>query len=104
MFPFISVDGAKVERENSHVLICGSRDCGKTSLVLRFLERDEQPKPTVALEYTYGRRSKGVVCSCVLKRHSTNTNASSDEGKGSLLGVRRWCDVTESAQSAAKSL
>ena len=32
---------------------------GKTSIILRFLDRDEPPKPTVALEYTFGRRAKG---------------------------------------------
>ena len=32
---------------------------GKTSMILRFLERDEPSKPTLSLEYTFGRRSKG---------------------------------------------
>ncbi|XP_043931007.1 cytoplasmic dynein 2 light intermediate chain 1 isoform X2 [Protopterus annectens] len=32
---------------------------GKTTLILRFLDRDEAPKPTLALEYTFGRRAKG---------------------------------------------
>ena len=68
------MEAPKAEHENSHVLICGSRDCGKTSLVLRFLERDEQPKPTVALEYTYGRRSKGVVFSQSLRLKSSQVH------------------------------
>lgn len=33
---------------------------GKTSIILRFLEREESAKPTTALEYTYGRRSQGA--------------------------------------------
>jgi dynein light intermediate chain 2 len=33
---------------------------GKTSMILRFLEREETPKPTTALDYTYGRRSRGA--------------------------------------------
>uniref|UniRef100_A0A5G2QUG0 Cytoplasmic dynein 2 light intermediate chain 1 n=1 Tax=Sus scrofa TaxID=9823 RepID=A0A5G2QUG0_PIG len=32
---------------------------GKTTIILRCLDRDEPPKPTLALEYTYGRRAKG---------------------------------------------
>ncbi|GAB5569575.1 cytoplasmic dynein 2 light intermediate chain 1 isoform X1 [Prionailurus iriomotensis] len=32
---------------------------GKTTIILRCLDRDEPPKPTLALEYTYGRRTKG---------------------------------------------
>lgn len=45
--------------ENSAVFLLGSKNSGKTSVILRFLDRDEAPKPTVALEYTYGRRAKG---------------------------------------------
>ncbi|XP_028983267.1 cytoplasmic dynein 2 light intermediate chain 1 isoform X2 [Betta splendens] len=32
---------------------------GKTSILLRCLERDEPSKPTLALEYTFGRRARG---------------------------------------------
>ena len=37
---------------------------GKTSMILRFQDRDEAPKPTTALEYTFARRAKGhnLVC------------------------------------------
>ncbi|XP_041352795.1 cytoplasmic dynein 2 light intermediate chain 1-like isoform X2 [Gigantopelta aegis] len=45
--------------EDSAVFIVGSKNSGKTSMILRFLDRDEAPKPTVALEYTFGRRAKG---------------------------------------------
>nr|WAW84856.1 cytoplasmic dynein 2 light intermediate chain [Halisarca dujardinii] len=41
------------------LLFLGNSNAGKTSLVLKFLERDETPKPTMGLEYTFGRRSKG---------------------------------------------
>ncbi|XP_050406960.2 cytoplasmic dynein 2 light intermediate chain 1 [Patella vulgata] len=53
------------EKEEAHntdesaVFLCGSKNAGKTSIILRFLDRDEAPKPTVALEYTFGRRAKG---------------------------------------------
>ena len=33
---------------------------GKSTIMLRFLDRDEQPKPTTALEYTFGRRARGT--------------------------------------------
>lgn len=45
--------------EESAVFLIGSKNSGKTSIILRFLDRDEPPKPTVALEYTFGRRAKG---------------------------------------------
>ncbi|MBN3320266.1 DC2L1 protein, partial [Atractosteus spatula] len=37
----------------------GSKAGGKTTIILRCLDRDEPPKPTLALEYTFGRRSRG---------------------------------------------
>ena len=33
---------------------------GKSTIVLRFLDRDEPPKPTTALEYSFGRRARGT--------------------------------------------
>ncbi|XP_046575700.1 cytoplasmic dynein 2 light intermediate chain 1-like isoform X1 [Haliotis rubra] len=45
--------------EDSAIFITGSKNSGKTSIILRYLDRDEPPKPTVALEYTFGRRAKG---------------------------------------------
>ncbi|XP_028676474.1 cytoplasmic dynein 2 light intermediate chain 1 [Erpetoichthys calabaricus] len=41
------------------VFFMGSKGGGKTTLILRFLERDELPKSTLALEYTFGRRARG---------------------------------------------
>ncbi|XP_072165799.1 cytoplasmic dynein 2 light intermediate chain 1-like [Diadema setosum] len=43
----------------NHILFIGSKNAGKTSIILRFLEKDETPKPTIALEYTFGRRARG---------------------------------------------
>nr|XP_040034664.1 cytoplasmic dynein 2 light intermediate chain 1 isoform X2 [Gasterosteus aculeatus aculeatus] len=37
----------------------GSKSGGKTSILLRCLDRDEPSKPTLALEYTFGRRARG---------------------------------------------
>lgn len=45
--------------EDSAIFLVGSKNSGKTSIILRFLDRDEAPKPTVALEYTFGRRARG---------------------------------------------
>lgn len=45
--------------EDNTVFVVGGKNSGKTSIILRFLDRNEAPKPTVALEYTYGRRAKG---------------------------------------------
>ncbi|XP_061601135.1 cytoplasmic dynein 2 light intermediate chain 1 [Cololabis saira] len=41
------------------VVLTGSKAGGKTSILLRCLDRDEPPKPTLALEYTFGRRARG---------------------------------------------
>ncbi|KAL4237941.1 Cytoplasmic dynein 2 light intermediate chain 1 [Mactra antiquata] len=51
-------DEGKSAVENS-LFLMGSKNAGKTSVLMRFLDRPEAPKPTVALEYTYGRRAKG---------------------------------------------
>lgn len=37
----------------------GSKAGGKTSILLKCLDRDEASKPTLALEYTFGRRARG---------------------------------------------
>nr|XP_033792736.1 cytoplasmic dynein 2 light intermediate chain 1 isoform X1 [Geotrypetes seraphini] len=41
------------------VFFIGNKNGGKTTIILRCLDRDEPPKPTLALEYTFGRRAKG---------------------------------------------
>ena len=33
---------------------------GKSTIVLRCLDRDEPPKPTTALEYIFGRRARST--------------------------------------------
>ena len=35
----------------------GSKMSGKTTLIHRFLEREEAAKPTLAMEYTFGRKT-----------------------------------------------
>lgn len=51
-------DGGESVCERS-VFLMGSKSGGKTSILLRCLERDEPPKPTLALEYTFARRARG---------------------------------------------
>ncbi|ESN93853.1 hypothetical protein HELRODRAFT_193897 [Helobdella robusta] len=48
----------KNEHEKS-VVFLGGKSSGKTSIILRFLERpDDQAKPTVGVEYVYARMNK----------------------------------------------
>ncbi|KND01166.1 uncharacterized protein SPPG_04256 [Spizellomyces punctatus DAOM BR117] len=44
----------------STLFFVGNKNAGKSSLILRFLDREEPPAPTVGLEYTFGRRTRGV--------------------------------------------
>nr|KAJ3422923.1 Cytoplasmic dynein 2 light intermediate chain 1 [Polyrhizophydium stewartii] len=53
-------EGTSVVVHGTTLFVVGSKSAGKTSLILRFLDRDETPSPTVALEYTFGRRTRGV--------------------------------------------
>lgn len=50
-------DGVEIGEKS--VFFIGSKNGGKTTIILRCLDRDEPPKPTLALEYTYGRKAKG---------------------------------------------
>lgn len=52
-------EGDGVEIGEKSVFFIGSKNGGKTTIILRCLDREEPPKPTLALEYTYGRRAKG---------------------------------------------
>ncbi|VDM99238.1 unnamed protein product [Thelazia callipaeda] len=54
--------GDDLPARDAHLIICGSKNCGKSSMVMNFLNRnDEDCRPTIALEYTYGRRNRGKV-------------------------------------------
>ncbi|XP_031617201.1 cytoplasmic dynein 2 light intermediate chain 1 isoform X2 [Contarinia nasturtii] len=41
------------------IFVLGSKGVGKTSIINNFLDRSETIKPTLALEYSFGRRSGG---------------------------------------------
>ncbi|KAK9303328.1 hypothetical protein QLX08_004927 [Tetragonisca angustula] len=43
-------------RERS-IIIVGSKRVGKTTMIHRFLEKDETPKPTIAIDYSFGRKA-----------------------------------------------
>ncbi|XP_067421166.1 cytoplasmic dynein 2 light intermediate chain 1 isoform X2 [Emydura macquarii macquarii] len=51
--------GDGVEFWEKSLFFMGNKNGGKTTIILRCLDRDEVPKPTLALEYTFGRRAKG---------------------------------------------
>ncbi|KAL7754452.1 cell division control protein [Sorochytrium milnesiophthora] len=44
----------------SVMLVAGASGGGKSTLVHRFLERNDAPQASIGLEYTFGRRTKGV--------------------------------------------
>ncbi|XP_049808098.1 cytoplasmic dynein 2 light intermediate chain 1 isoform X2 [Schistocerca nitens] len=48
---------AATESKECSLLFMGNKGVGKTSLIYRFLDRNETAKPTLALEYAYGRKS-----------------------------------------------
>lgn len=50
------VDNDRTPREAT-VLLVGTRGAGKTTLLQKFLDREETTKHTLALEYTYGRKT-----------------------------------------------
>ncbi|KAK6061352.1 hypothetical protein COOONC_00980 [Cooperia oncophora] len=53
-------NGNEAHTENStHIIICGSSQSGKTAMVNKFLDRNEEAKETIALEYIYARRTRG---------------------------------------------
>lgn len=49
-------DSQSSSQERS-LLILGSRGVGKTTLIHRFLDSQDSAKPTLALEYTFGRKT-----------------------------------------------
>ncbi|WKY09323.1 hypothetical protein Q1695_002018 [Nippostrongylus brasiliensis] len=51
-------DGRTV-KSSTHIVICGNAQSGKSVLVNKFLDRNEEPKETIALEYIYARRTRG---------------------------------------------
>eukprot|EP00116_Pleurobrachia_bachei_P005124 sb/3465386/ len=57
IFPGVVVENQNKSSERT-IFVVGAKSSGKTGIILRFLDRDEQPKATTALEYTFGRRSR----------------------------------------------
>uniref|UniRef100_A0A2S2R9V5 Cytoplasmic dynein 2 light intermediate chain 1 n=1 Tax=Sipha flava TaxID=143950 RepID=A0A2S2R9V5_9HEMI len=39
------------------LLVIGNKNCGKSTLIHKFFDKSEKPKPTLALEYSFARRS-----------------------------------------------
>ena len=67
LFFLLPIEQSKEKRENvltdqkssdeRTLIILGSRSVGKTTLIHRFLDSQDSPKPTLALEYTFGRKT-----------------------------------------------
>eukprot|EP01065_Artemidia_motanka_P029921 TRINITY_DN3597_c0_g3_i1.p1 TRINITY_DN3597_c0_g3~~TRINITY_DN3597_c0_g3_i1.p1 ORF type:complete len:413 (+),score=125.59 TRINITY_DN3597_c0_g3_i1:89-1240(+) len=49
------------ETQEINVLVIGSKGSGKSTLIQRFIKRDDSsaPRPTTALEYSHGRKEEG---------------------------------------------
>ncbi|KAK4469259.1 hypothetical protein MN116_006576 [Schistosoma mekongi] len=54
---FNSIGACK--RAETTIIFAGNKGSGKSTIINRFLERNESPKPTLALDYTYGRKGIG---------------------------------------------
>ncbi|XP_023287859.1 cytoplasmic dynein 2 light intermediate chain 1 [Orussus abietinus] len=39
------------------IIVLGSRGVGKSTMICRFLEKDEPSKPTIAMDYSFGRKT-----------------------------------------------
>uniref|UniRef100_A0A8D8TJK7 Cytoplasmic dynein 2 light intermediate chain 1 n=1 Tax=Cacopsylla melanoneura TaxID=428564 RepID=A0A8D8TJK7_9HEMI len=50
-----------IQSQENTLLFVGTKGVGKSSLVFRFLEKNDTPKPTLALEYIYARKSGKTV-------------------------------------------
>ncbi|CAL1269195.1 unnamed protein product [Larinioides sclopetarius] len=48
------------DKKDSVLLLMGCKKGGKSSICYKFLERTETPKSSLALEYLFGRRNKGI--------------------------------------------
>ncbi|XP_066592267.1 cytoplasmic dynein 2 light intermediate chain 1 [Prorops nasuta] len=45
------------ETHERSLIILGSKGVGKTTMIHRFLEKDDTPKPTIAIDYSFARKS-----------------------------------------------
>lgn len=57
---FKESDKSRKNIKDSVFLLVGNKKGGKSTICYKFLERSETPKSTLALEYVFGRRSKGI--------------------------------------------
>ncbi|VDM52089.1 unnamed protein product [Angiostrongylus costaricensis] len=49
----------RARKGTSHLIVCGNPQSGKSTMINNFLDKSEEPKETVALEYMYARRTRG---------------------------------------------
>ncbi|XP_014216248.1 cytoplasmic dynein 2 light intermediate chain 1 [Copidosoma floridanum] len=45
------------ESHEKSLIIVGSKEVGKTTMIYRFLEKEDTPKATLAMDYSYGRKA-----------------------------------------------
>ncbi|XP_078040768.1 cytoplasmic dynein 2 light intermediate chain 1 isoform X1 [Augochlora pura] len=45
------------ETHERSIIIVGSTKVGKTTMIYRFLEKEETPKPTITIDYSFGRKA-----------------------------------------------
>ena len=56
-------DSQALERS---LLVLGSKNVGKSTLIHRFLETQDSAKPTLALEYTFGRKTNNNLAKVIM--------------------------------------
>uniref|UniRef100_A0AC35TKK7 Cytoplasmic dynein 2 light intermediate chain 1 n=1 Tax=Rhabditophanes sp. KR3021 TaxID=114890 RepID=A0AC35TKK7_9BILA len=55
---FLFTIDSKLDSIESHLIIVGSPNCGKTTLINRFLDKKDIVNPTTVLEYSFGYRNR----------------------------------------------
>lgn len=72
-------------------------------MVSKFLDKNEVPKETIALEYIYARRTRGNVSAFVFEQHGvSNLSYSEEQRRLSHLGTRRRHQARSVASGSAR--
>uniref|UniRef100_A0A8C4Q6N6 Cytoplasmic dynein 2 light intermediate chain 1 n=1 Tax=Eptatretus burgeri TaxID=7764 RepID=A0A8C4Q6N6_EPTBU len=51
----------RLRPQENTIFFFGTKNGGKTTVIHQFLDRDEPPRPTVALNYSFARKTRGQV-------------------------------------------
>uniref|UniRef100_UPI00358ED892 cytoplasmic dynein 2 light intermediate chain 1-like n=1 Tax=Myxine glutinosa TaxID=7769 RepID=UPI00358ED892 len=49
----------RLRPQENTIFFFGTKNGGKTTVINQFLDRDEPPRPTAALNYTFARKTRG---------------------------------------------